>query len=454
MLYVDISKFESIKALTDSLHEYTRLKCEYGSEDLTAIVSEVEEGLKTALSKVKEVAINKQLALKEPDGFEEIRKLRTEGPRRLWGSFDENVYREKLEGALLARLAGCTLGAPVEFWSVNAMKEWAQYIGVVFPPVQYWSSIKDPSGLRYERSRCHDYTLHGLNGVPVDDDIVYTLLGLLIAEDYGLSFNTEDVGKAWLKYLPYACTAEDIALKNLKKGISPMKAAEIDNPFCQWIGADIRSDPWAYIAPGYPEKAAEMAYRDAYLSHRRNGVYGEMFFSAAQASAFAVDNAVDALRIGLTEIPRECALYKDIEWALIEGKDITNYMDARKAVDERFKGMAGAHTNNNACLTVFGLMIGGNDVTKVISETVAMGLDNDCTAATAGSIVGAIVGKKGVPEHWYKNFNNTVYSYLNGQEEFKLDDLITRFTKQAERIFQVPGTALGSSMQGCLNTEY
>ena len=31
---------------------------------------------------------------------------------------------------------------------------------------------------------------------------------------------------------------------------------------------DSSSDGWAYIAPGYPEKAAQMAYNDAFLSHR------------------------------------------------------------------------------------------------------------------------------------------------------------------------------------------
>jgi len=148
------------------------------------------------------------------------------------------------------------------------------------------------------------------------------------------------------------------------------------------------------MASAYPEKAAEMAYRDAFISHRRNGIYGEMFFSASQAAAFAVDNSIDAIKIGLTEIPKSCALYSDVEWALNAGRDIKNYRDARSAVDEHFMGMSGVHTNNNACLTIFGLMIGGTDVTKVISETVAMGLDNDCTAAMAGSIVGAIVGKR------------------------------------------------------------
>ena len=41
-------------------------------------------------------------------------------------------------------MAGCTLGAAVEFWKPEQMKAWAEYIGDQFPPVDYWSMIKDP----------------------------------------------------------------------------------------------------------------------------------------------------------------------------------------------------------------------------------------------------------------------------------------------------------------------
>jgi ADP-ribosylglycohydrolase len=273
-----------------------------------------------------------------------------------------------------------------------------------------------------------------MNGVPVDDDVAYTLLGLLVVEDFGPDFTIAQNGKAWIKYLPMACTAERIALKNLKARVPAVKAAEKDNPYCEWIGADIRSDPWGYMAPGWPEFAADMAYRDAYLSHRRNGVYGEMYFSAAIAAAFAVDHPVEALEIGLTEIPKACSLAKAVKWALKVAPEIKDYRDARAAVDERFAGMHRVHTINNACLTIWGLTIGGTDVTRVVGETVAMGLDNDCTAATAGSILGAVVGKGGVPRKWTSKFNNTVHSYLIGRRKFRIDDLVRRFARQAARV--------------------
>ncbi len=428
-------RLPDFKQLAKQLEVHAQLKHEYGAKKVAPVLAAAEKAMKAALKRLKKLPIDRKLAEKEPDDLGKIRALRPDGPRRMWDSIRKEAYLDRLEGALLGRFAGCTLGAPVEFWSVEKMEALAAENGQPFPPTDYWSYVPDPARKRYQVSPRESYTRDKLDGVPVDDDITYTLLGLLILEDHGPEFGVEDVGRAWTKYLPYACTAEQLALNNLRKGVPAKRAVGKDNPYCEWIGADIRSDPWGYAAPGWPEKAAEMAYYDAYVSHRRQGVYGEMFFSAAIAAAFAVDHPVKAIEIGLTEIPKDCALAKAVRWALEKGTTIENYRQARDAMEKQFKGMHPVHTINNACLTVWGLMIGGTDMTRVISETVAMGMDNDCTAATAGSIVGAVVGKSGTPEHWYRNFHDTVYTYMTGNERFAIADVVARFARQAERVF-------------------
>jgi ADP-ribosylglycohydrolase len=430
-------EFPALKPLLERLQEFARLKYEYGVE-----AGEIERTLAPALAAMQETLAalsalpeDPKRAALEPNGLEEIRALRPKAERKLWMRFDREKYADRLAGAFLGRMAGCTLGAPVEFWTPEAMESWAAYIGDPYPPTDYWSSIKNPNDKRYGVSRCVDYTRAGLDGVPVDDDITYTILGLLIAEDYGLDFSVHDAGKAWVRYLPYACTAEDMALKNLTAGVDALEAVEADNPYVQWIGADIRSDPWGYLAPGQPEKAAGMAYRDAWLSHRRNGIYGEMFVSAAISAAFAVGDPVEALRLGLGEIPADCRVAVDVRWALERGKSVRDHAEARRLVTERFDDMSGVHTNNNLCLTVFGLMIGGDDFTRCIGETVAMGYDNDCTAATVGSLFGAAKGLSAIPPHWHAPFHNKVLTYLHGHPVMAIDDVLARFAALAEKSF-------------------
>jgi ADP-ribosylglycohydrolase len=425
---------KNLEEMLRKLQLYSQLKTEYGSQGIETIVSNIGAKMQLAVSDIKNLPVNKELALQEPNELEKIKKLRPPGPRRIWHKLNQNAYAERLKGALLGRFAGCTLGAPVEGWSISRMQALAEENNQYFPPRDYWSYVPEPARLRYDLSPRSAYTLEGMDGVPVDDDITYTLMGLLVVEDYGAHFTTAQNGAAWLKYLPYACTAEDVALRNLKAGIPAEVTAENENPFCEWLGADIRSDPWGYMAPGMPEFAADMAYRDAYLSHRRQGIYGEMYFSAVISAAFTVDHPRQALEIGLTEIPENCKLAQALRWSLEIAPEITDYKLARSAVDDRFAGMHPVHTINNACLTVWGLTIGGRDVTRVIGETVAMGYDNDCTAATAGSIAGAVVGIQGLESHWYANFNDIVHSYLIDHPQFGISDLVQRYTRQAQTI--------------------
>jgi ADP-ribosylglycohydrolase len=409
---------------------------EYGARGVQDVLDEVGRAVDAAVLRIRALPVDEEMRSREPDDFSAIRALRPAGPRRMSEGLPTG-FPDRLAGALFARMAGCTLGAPVEGWSIADMTRWATCLGDAFPPVDYWTGITGiPDTPRYFKSTLADFTRGKMHGVPVDDDTAYTLLGLLVAEEYGPGFTTEDVGRAWVRYLPVACTAEGAALSALKDKVPALSAADRENPYVQWIGADIRSDPWAWLAPAWPEKAAELAYRDAILSHRRNGVYGAMFFAAAQSAAFAVDDPLEAVRIGLSEIPASCALAEAVRWALDDDEGARGYQEARRAVDARFPGMHPVHTLNNACLTIFGLRIGGTDVTRVLSETVAMGLDNDCTAATAGSIVGAVVGGRRIPGHWTKPFDGYVRSYLNGTDTFGIEEILARFTTQALRFRQ------------------
>ena len=424
---------EKVRMWERKINAYAQQQVEFGSTGVAEKVAEIEALLQEKVAELAAMPIDAELASAEPDDLETIRSLRPAGGRRMWSSTSDD-FRDRLEGSWLGRCAGCTLGSIVEGWTVERMEEWAAYLGDEYPLVDYWSQAEQPHNRKYETSLREDFTPAKMDGVPTDDDLNYTLLGLMILEEYGIDFSTDQLGEAWIKYLPFAFTAEGIALDNLRKGVPPMQAAEVDNCFLNWIGADIRSDPWGYAAPGWPEKAAEFAYRDAYVSHRRNGIYAAMYFSAAISAAFAVDDPVDALKIGLEEIPADCYLAREVRWALDMAPSIKNYRDAAAAIEERYTVMGKAHAINNTVLTVWGLTVGGDDYTRVIGETVAMGQDNDCTAATAGSIWGAVYGKSAIPKHWYKNFNNTVHTFLYHQSPFAIDDTVDRFVVQAEKV--------------------
>ena len=427
MIYPD---FTTLHHWLNQFEETARLMTEEGAPQACAApMEQLIDFLQKSCQQMAKVPENPLLAKREPDDLDTIQQLCSEGPRTLWQDApSDEVMTDKLMGALYGRVIGCLMGVPVECWSYQQIARWAQVTGQPFPPTDYFERVENPhlqNAYGWERSA---YTRAAMQTAPVDDDIIYTQLGLLILEKYGLNFTTEDVAEMWLEKLPLACTAEEAVLNSLKRGIPALDAVGIENPFYQWIGAAIRSDAFGYAAAGHPRKAAEMAWQDARLTHRRNGIYGEMLLAAAQSAAFAVDDPLEAIRIGMTEIPKESRLYQDLTWALEQ--EVKDYQEAVELVWTHFGAdMSYVHTNNNLCLIVFGFKIGGTDPVKVLSQLVAMGMDNDCTAASAGSIIGAIVGWKNIPPYLYERFHNTMETYLKDTTPFQFDDMARRFLK-------------------------
>lgn len=341
-------------------------------------------------------------------------------------------YKKRLTGALLGRFAGCTLGVLVENYPIDKMREIARKSGMPFPPVEYWHEAENPDGIQYGIDKRISYTLGNIDGVPVDDDVTYTILNMILLKRFGKNYTVDDVGKLWFEILPYACTAEECALNNLKNGVSAEEAAE-GNDFVEWIGAAIRADAFGYVCAGNPEAAAKLCGGDAYLTHRENGIYGEMFIAATIAAAF-VSTPIEAVKIGMKCIPEGSALYKDLVWATSYEDTLVDYVHARRLLDERFPDMHCVHVQNNMCAVVFAIILGKGDYTETISQSVAMGMDNDCNAATVGSIVGAYVGIDKIPERWYKPFGNEVRTYLKGYEHLNLDEVIDDFVKLYEDV--------------------
>ncbi len=362
----------------------------------------------------------------QPDTLNEILALRPEGadaePKKV-----DNL-KKRMEGAVIGRLAGCILGVPVELYPHWQMHALALECGMTWPPQTYWKNTDQPDAVRYGVNTKVDYLEQNMKEAPVDDDITYMLLNLLLLEKYGKDYTLQNVADHWLEFVPYACTAEEEALEQLKAGTRVESVANF-NPYVEWIGAAIRADAFGYACAGDPKAAAIASYNDAYLTHRKNGIYGEMFCAAAIAAAFTAETPLDAVREGLKQVPKDSEVYKTVDWALRCTKYCSNNVRALRMLEKKFEGMNWVHTLNNMAAIVFALALGKDDFTKCIGECVALGLDNDCTTATLGSIFGACYGIDAIPPYWYDKFNDTVGSYINGYPKFAISDVVDRFVK-------------------------
>jgi len=372
----------------------------------------------------------------EPSNLEEIRAQRPEGPPRIQSLFSTEDLFNRTCGAWLGRCAGCLLGKPVESWTRAQIRAVAEPDGN-YPLKDYFAPVTQPVGKRPLASS--DPCLRGnIHYMVRDDDIDYTITGLLLFEQHGFDLKTEHVASFWLEELPYhkVYTAERVAYRNLVDGLPAGEAGGYRNPCREWIGAQIRADSLGYVCPGWPEKAAELAYRDAYLSHRKNGIYGEILVAAMIAAAYVEPSVEKIIEIGLSEIPKASRLAEAVERVVQWWHEFGNWEKVADQIDEHYGDLQGCHTITNAAIVILGLLAGTDDFTHGIATAVMPGYDTDCNGATVGSILGARCGADQLPAHWVEPLNDRVETMIASVREAQISDLARRTVRLVERYLQ------------------
>lgn len=398
----------------------------------------------------------------EPDDLAAIRAARPAGPRLLAASWDEAQWQDKFLGAWLGRCVGCALGKPLE--NTPFMAGTPGYPG--WKNIQRWFEGADAWPIRdytplHSRAGAEGLSLapwgkgcerEGIAFMPSDDDIRYTILGLVMLEERGFDFDSWDVGKLWHRLLTYGqmCTAETQAYLNFQQVTSHMRAAKPAdwavkqawvrtylNPYREWIGAQIRADGWAYGAAGKPELAAELAWRDASFSHVKNGIYGEMFAAAMIAAAFVESDPEHLVVIGLSQIPRESRLAQDVQAAVAIARSSHDVLELVGRIWEAFKHYDPVHTNNNAALLSAALIWAKGDFETAITTAVLGGWDTDCNGATIGSIMGAMLGASALPRRWTDPLHDRLYAEVSGFHPIPISECARRTYTVWKRLNQV-----------------
>ena len=342
---------------------------------------------------------------------------------------------DRIAGGWLGRAAGCLLGKPVEKIPREGIKMILQSNGT-WPLSDYITAQGIPDALLkkypWNRHSGKESLRENLVGMTEDDDLNYPMLNLHVLETYGPQFSTEHVAQTWLSLLPALSTftAERAAYLNCLSGVQPPETATNQNPYREWIGAQIRADLWGWVSPGNPARAAELAWRDARLSHVRNGIYGEMFFAAVIAAAFVAENLAQAIAQGLMQIPQNSRLAAAIHFALALPEREKTWEGAVDRLYERFGSYHWVHTINNAALVVAALLYGAGDYERSICNVVMAGWDTDSNGATAGSILGTMQGAARLPRKWIAPLRNTIRSSMKGFDHSRFDDLAQRTRAQ------------------------
>ncbi len=247
------------------------------------------------------------------------------------------------------------------------------------------------------------YTQENLNGNPEpNDDLDLQLVWLTLAEYYGVyNLTPRLLGEYWINSIIGPWCEYAVCRWNCQSGFYPPLSGAVDNDIWKWSnGAWIRSELWACLFPGNPDAAIEFAYLDACCDHVGEGIYAAMFTAALESAAFVEKDLPKLIDIAVSKIPDGCRIARSVRLVQACYQKNMDWKTAREKVVEDSADLGWFQAPGNLAFAVLGLLYGEGDFGKSICLAANCGDDTDCTAATAGSVMGIMYGAKNIPAKW------------------------------------------------------
>src|SRR5574340_1554357 len=292
--------------------------------------------------------------------------------------------RDKIAGGWAGQMIGVSFGAPMEFRARGVMLE------TELPP---WKPERVANSLN-------------------QDDLYVDMTFAKVLDDKGVDATTEDFG-AMFRDSKYNLWHANLAgRRNLRRGIpATLSGTPKYNAHANDIDFQIESDFIGLMAPGLYQSANEIAWRAGRVMNYGDGIYGGMFVSGMYAAAFFESDPRKVVETGLACIPARspyAALIRDLlawhkqyaddwvgVWRLIEDK-----WDRRDPCPAGALQPFNIDAKLNGAYIALGLLYGARDFGKTLEVSTRAGQDSDCNPASAGGILGVMLGYDAIPEDW------------------------------------------------------
>lgn len=380
----------------------------------------------------------------EPSGLQDIlAECAPERPIGKQGNINLQDISGRIRIAFLSSVCGCILGKPLEEFPCPTLYE----IKDALQKVNSWplddyipENMLDHFGRRHRS--WYETVKERISYVASDDDITYKLIAMMNLEQNGTRFSQEDIKKLWIDHLPIYTTwgpERNVLLKIGLASLSPEVPQDIEawgdvlNPGEEQCGAMIRVDTYGYACPGRPDLAAELAFRDASMTHRKTGIYASMFVAAAIALAPVTQGRMEIFRKALMYVPQRSRFHEIVE-------DSIRQIETAESFEEGYDRIHNKYMEYGACriLQEIGTLMNSvkfaSDIASGICLQVVQGNDTDSFGAIAGSLLGAYFGKDYFDDRWIRIFNDEIFTTMGDFNERSLSALADRMGKLPQLI--------------------
>ena len=281
-------------------------------------------------------------------------------------NYPVNEYLKKLKGCFIGKSVGGTLGMPYEGdLRVNE--------------VTYYDPVP--------------------TSMVANDDLDLQVIALELVRRRGLPVSANYLCELWQKNATCYPDEYGVANNNTSIGLNAPLSGYYSNRFGGGMGAAIRSELWACLAPADPDLAVRLAREDASTDHWGDGVDACLFLTAVESWAFVESDPEKLIAKGLSYITGNTRMTNAFTDVVKWWKEYRDMLKIREMIISNYPSHNWTDVTINLSLILLAWLAGEGDFSRCICAAASLGYDADCTCATLGAILG-IIDVDAIEEKW------------------------------------------------------
>jgi hypothetical protein len=247
-----------------------------------------------------------------------------------------------------------------------------------------------------------------------------------------------------------------MARYNILRGLAPPASGDWrNNPHADDIDFQIEADFAGLMSPGLVRASSEICDRIGHIMNSGDGWYGGVYVAAMYALAFAASDVETVVEEALKAIPAETDFARTMRDVIDAHRE--NPGDWKAAwfrIQRRWAQDVGCpegvfsafdiDAKINCAWVVLGLLYGGGDFGRTLEIAARCGDDSDCNPATAGGILGTILGCDAIPAAWKAGLAE-IEARPFPYTKLSLDDVYALSARQAIENIRRAGGRIGDT---------
>ncbi len=336
---------------------------------------------------------------------------------------------DKVRGGWAGQMIGVSFGAPTEF----------QSNGRIIEGQLPWSAERVENALH-------------------QDDLYVDMTFAEVMDRVGLDATIDDYAAAFRDSKYSLWHANAAARRLLNQGVkAPMSGDGRRNIHANDIDFQIESDFIGIMTPGLPQESNRYCSRVGRVMNSGDGLYGGMFISGMYSAAFFETSVPAIVERGLAAIPADSgyasavrdaiALWKKYpaDWRQAWGQLELRWDKDDPCPDGALKPF-NIDARLNGAYVALGLLYGAGDFARTLDITTRMGQDSDCNPASAGGVLGVMLGYSGIPAPYKEGIPKLADSRFDFTD-YSFNDITRSTMTRALKVIERAGGRVGDVVE-------